>query len=365
MKKKILILSIDGGGIRGIIPVKVLQYIEKITGQRVTDIFDLFAGTSTGGLIAAGITVRDPYSEFPKPLYNLEFIENIYLNRSSEIFPLTKFQKWYFRKTWSKLISPRYDDKGFNIILEEMFNNKHESLKKLKITDCIKPILISSYDIVRNKPIFFKTRYANVEDNYNYSLFDVCKATSSAPTYIAPHLIGKKNNKDRQLCIDGGIYNNNPTISVLIEVYKHYSYYFKDWYKSEELAPENVFLLSLGTGRFEKRIKEHNVPFFGKLEWISHIIDFSMWGNSQANDYYAKEIFDFTTKNLNTVNYLRINVDIENEKYADMAYSDNESINYWIESYKNGFENNDELKEKLVTFLNNAGISTLNPTLTL
>ena len=62
------ILSIDGGGLRGIIPVKILQHIEIITGKPIYQSFDLFAGTSTGGLISAGLTVSDPKKEDWTPL---------------------------------------------------------------------------------------------------------------------------------------------------------------------------------------------------------------------------------------------------------------------------------------------------------
>src|SRR4028119_1606200 len=84
MAAKFRILSLDGGGLRGIISVIVLKEMERRSGKRITDLFDMVAGTSTGGLIACGITVSD---NGISPKYTLEEIEKIYVENGKDIFP--------------------------------------------------------------------------------------------------------------------------------------------------------------------------------------------------------------------------------------------------------------------------------------
>src|SRR4051812_42486466 len=82
-KKRFYILSIDGGGLKGLIAIKILEIIEGITGKAVTDTFQLMGGTSTGGLIVSALTVEGKDGE---PLYDLPYIENLYLEAGQTLF---------------------------------------------------------------------------------------------------------------------------------------------------------------------------------------------------------------------------------------------------------------------------------------
>ena len=88
--KKFRILSIDGGGLRGVVPLTILKKVEAITGKRITENFDLIAGTSTGGLIACAISVKDIQND-TQPLYTLDEILKVYVKRGKEIFPKKGF----------------------------------------------------------------------------------------------------------------------------------------------------------------------------------------------------------------------------------------------------------------------------------
>jgi patatin-like phospholipase/acyl hydrolase len=151
---KFVILSIDGGGTRGIIPVQFLKLIEKETQIPIAQSFDLIAGTSTGGILACALSLgKKKHSIDPK--YSLEQIEELYLNRSTEIFGTMKvpFTNWNvpfkgIRKFSKGFIGPRYSNKGINKVLNEYFENN-------RILDCICPILVTSYDtIIITRKIF-------------------------------------------------------------------------------------------------------------------------------------------------------------------------------------------------------------------
>lgn len=84
MSKTIKILSIDGGGIRGIIPALILAEIEQRTGKPICQMFDLIAGTSTGGILALGLTRPDDTGQ---PAYRAEDLVRLYKTEGPVIFP--------------------------------------------------------------------------------------------------------------------------------------------------------------------------------------------------------------------------------------------------------------------------------------
>src|SRR6516165_6319653 len=84
--EKFCILSIDGGGLRGVVPVTILKTIEAKTGKRIHELFNFISGTSTGGLITAAISIKNPI-EPTTPLYTLDDVMDVYVHRGHEVFP--------------------------------------------------------------------------------------------------------------------------------------------------------------------------------------------------------------------------------------------------------------------------------------
>lgn len=149
MAKKIRILSLDGGGLRGIIPVLILKEIERRSGEKIFNLFDLISGTSTGGLIACGITVSD---DGKNPKYTIQQIEDIYTHRGNDIFPKRSgFSK--FLNSLSSLKNPHFSAEGIDKVLTEYFGTK-------RLTDCLKPLIVTSFDLYNNESLFFKSRHA-------------------------------------------------------------------------------------------------------------------------------------------------------------------------------------------------------------
>ncbi|PTM03426.1 MAG: hypothetical protein DA405_10445 [Bacteroidetes bacterium] len=345
------ILSIDGGGLRGIVPVQILKHIEIITGKSIFECFDFFAGTSTGGLISAGLTVKSEDGFTPK--HSIEEIEEVYLKRGKDIFP-TKgvLHDWYRKQIFSYLFKPQFKPEGLQSVLEELLHDS--SSNPLRISDCLKPIFIPTYDLVTNSPVFFKSRYAANDPKRNASLVDVCRATSAGPTYLPSYSFKYPQEFGRQktqniTAIDGGVFINNPAMGALVEVIKHKSDLF---YNYPDLKDEEIFVLSIGTGIYSNDISM-NSNRWGKLKWIKPTIDIMMRGNSQAVDYQATEGLNF---NKNVKNYLRINVDIEEKKFADMANSDNETLKYLESRVIKDYINNSGLQDQVGQFIQDAGI---------
>jgi patatin-like phospholipase/acyl hydrolase len=170
-KRKFNILSLDGGGLRGIIPVLILREIEKRTGKRIHELFDLIAGTSTGGMIACGLVASDAQK---KPLLTIDQILSIYTEHGKDIFPIRGTLAKMFHAV-TALKRPEYSPEGLNKVLDNLFGPH-------RLTDCLKPVFIPSYDLNNNEAIFFKSRHAALDPASDALLTDVCRATSAAPT---------------------------------------------------------------------------------------------------------------------------------------------------------------------------------------
>lgn len=346
------ILSIDGGGLRGIVPVQILKHIEQITDKNIIECFDFFAGTSTGGLISAGITVKGENGFSPR--HTINDIEKIYLEEGKNIFPIkNKLHKWYRNKIWSYLWKPQFKEDGLQNVLETLLLDSNSN--PLTINDCLKPIFIPTYDLSTNSPLFFKSRYAYHNSNQNASLIDVCRATSAGPTYLPsytfnyPHRYGRLST-EKITAIDGGVFMNNPTMGALVEILKHKN---DSFYNYPNLKEEEIFILSIGTGHHSTNISANSINW-GKLNWIKPSIDIMMWGNNQSVDYQTKEGMNFP--NTSTVNYLRIDVNIEDQRFADMADSDGKTLEYLQSRVRSDYLNNATLQNELSKFIQDAGL---------
>ncbi len=324
MKNNFRILSLDGGGLRGIVPVLILQEIERRSGKRINDLFDLISGTSTGGLIACGVTVSE---DGLNPIYTLKDLENIYVERGDDIFPKKTLAGKIFNSI-SSLRSPRFSDNGIEEVLTEFFGTK-------RMSSCITPILVTSFDLFNNEALFFKSRHAISRASRNALLKDICRATSAAPTYLPAYKFNF-DNKTR-VCVDGGVYINNPAVASLVEITK---YHKERPYEMESVTLQNIQLLSLGTGEYSADIARKKVEGWGLLNWATSITDVMMQAVNQTTTYMADEL----TK---SGNFLRINLNIRERKYSDMADSSDETRDYLIAEVKSQILGNDIMMRQL------------------
>jgi patatin-like phospholipase/acyl hydrolase len=230
MHKQLYILSVDGGGLKGLIAIRILKIIEEITGRPITESFNLLGGTSTGGLIVSALTVK---AENNKPLYDLNHIENMYLEAGQSVI-----QQGGFNFSGS-------ETEHLNRLLEKTFGEK-------RIAETLLPLFIPTYDLNENRIIVFKTRSALQDESKNVRLFDVCRATSAIPPVFPTYPLFYHNRELR--CVDGGYYLRNPSLAVLAEAWKH-----KAWYAGGDIKEEDIVLISVSTGSFTETKKDWSV----------------------------------------------------------------------------------------------------------
>ena len=187
MENKVRILSIDGGGIRGIIPATVLQYVEekliKLSGNedaRLADFFDLIVGTSTGGILTCFYLTPNPSlknreknaeNNIPVSKYPAAKALEFYVEKGNEIFTKSRNESWLgIRQLFN---ATKYRENNIEAIFNEEFSD-------LKMSELLKPCMITSYNMVNQSAVFFKSR--NRKSNLEYRVKDVVRSTSAAPT---------------------------------------------------------------------------------------------------------------------------------------------------------------------------------------
>ncbi len=289
MSSKVKILTIDGGGIRGIFPAVILDYIETEYQRKmrkkhksrksyhIGDIFDFIAGTSTGGILACLYLLPNSRK---RPQFSSKEVLNFYMEHGDKIFSNSIFNKL---KRMGGLTDEKYDVSHLEAILEKNF-------KDIKFSDLIKPCLIPSYDIEKRKAILFTSHNATV-DSKDFYVKDVARATSAAPTFFEPASITSISGT-RYSLIDGGLYANNPTLCAYSEAKKmNFNAILKKDDKPSTPSAEDMVIVSIGTGEIKEPYKYEDMKDAGSISWIKPIIDILMSSNSETNAYHVKKIF--------------------------------------------------------------------------
>jgi hypothetical protein len=274
------------------------------------------------------------------PKYSLSEISNIYVQKGSVIFPLRSVIGKFLRQA-SNFINPEFSTRGIESVLREYVTDQ-------KIKDSLLPIIVSTYDLSSNNPVFFKTSQATEDESTNAAIYDICRATSAAPTYLPAYSFNYKGS--RLTGIDGGVYVNNPTMAAITEISR---YGLKGFYRKKDgtsIAFDDIRVLSLGTGSFTGKITEVDAVSWGQLQWIRRITDVMKRGVNQITDYETREMLDVENR---PNRYLRLSIDITNERYANMADASEATRNYLEREVVNQVTNNMQKLDLLKQFLNN------------
>lgn len=331
MSKFTRILSIDGGGIRGIIPAKVLAVVEQKLQEetinknaRIADYFDLIAGTSTGGLLTCIYLCPDLDGSLDRPRYSAEEALRLYMEKGDKIFDLTLWQKIRSKGGWR---DEKYSADAFEEMLEDYFGD-------LRLSDLLKPCLITAYDIKRKSTMFFTQHDAGKMDKHDFLIRDVVRATTAAPTYFEAAKIKSLTDVSFPL-IDGGVFANNPAICAFTEVGRKFK---------RRLGTNKIVLLSLGTGFLKKPYNYNKVKNWGAVQWIKPLIDIMMSGVSETVDYQLNQLFVAADR---PDQYLRINSEL---LFADTEM-DNTSGENLLALEKEGTRITTEYNDRLDHFL--------------
>ena len=289
MAKKKIILSIDGGGIRGIVPGQILTHIENLLKEiyddskyRIADHFDLIAGTSTGGILACAYLIAD----YGRPKYSAKEVVDLYFERGDDIFKIPLFHKI---RSAGGVLDEKYPEAGLEEALDDYFGN-------IRLAELLKPTLITAYDIKRRKAHFF-TQHDAKDPDHNFYVKDIARATSAAPTYFEISKIKSASNKYYPL-VDGGIFANNPAMCAYAEVRNKFGG------KDKKVTASDMLLLSIGTGRTTTSYSHDEAKDWGLAKWVKPALDIMMDGVSDTVDYQLSQIFDAAQA---SSQYLRIN----------------------------------------------------------
>lgn len=263
------LLAIDGGGIRGVIPAVVLRELEELTGRPTQELFDLIVGTSTGALLALGLTVPD---EDRGPRYSAEQLVSLYLDEGPRIFSRSVVHRL---RSAHGIIGAKYPAAGIEDVLERYFDD-------IRLTETLGDVLVTAYETELREPFLFRSRRARAEPSRDFALRDVARAVTAAPTFFAPARVPDGEGSSWTL-IDGGVYANNPTMIGVVEAMAAYD------------ATE-VLSLSLGTGDPTRPLPYDRIRSWGLLGWARPLIDIVFDGATSTVDFQAAQLARTTSE---------------------------------------------------------------------
>ena len=258
------ILAIDGGGIRGLIPAIVLAELERRAGAPAASLFGLLAGTSTGGILAAGLTVPDASGA---PRYRAEDLVEFYSRHGPRIF--RRSLAWRLRSAWG-LVEEKYDAAVLEGVLRQYLGD-------VRVSRAVAPLLLTAYDLERRTPYLVKSWRAGLQTDRDILMREAARATSAAPSYVEPALVEPPHGGARRSLIDGGVYATNPASCAYAE--------------AARMAPgEPVRLVSLGTGRLIRPIRHQQAAGWGSAQWMRPVLDVVFDGASESVDYQLRQL---------------------------------------------------------------------------
>nr|XP_023875259.1 patatin-like protein 1 [Quercus suber] len=338
----VTILSIDGGGVRGIIPGVILAYLEsqlqELDGEevRLADYFDVVAGTSTGGLIAGMLVAPN---ENNRPLFAAKDIVPFYLENSLKIFPQACGIFASAVNLVKILTGPKYDGKYLHkLIRKELGDTKlHQTLTNL---------VVPTFDIKKLQPTIFSSFQLTNHPILDAALSDICIGTSAAPTFFPAHYFSNQDThgsvRDFNL-VDGGVAANNPTLIAISEVTKQIINKNPDFLPIKPMAYDQLLVISIGTGSdtSEQKYNSKTASKWGVISWLyedgdSPLIDCYSDSSKDMVDYHNSVVFQaLHSEN----NYLRIDIDTLHGNLSSVDVSTKENLENLVKVGKQLLEN--------------------------
>lgn len=285
----VLILSIDGGGIRGLIPALVLAELDKRYKAKggtkpFCQIFKLIAGTSTGGIIAAGLCAPSPSA--PKaPAMTPDDLVTLYRNHGATIFDTN-----LFRRIRSYVEGAKYDAGPLEGLLQQYLGDA-------RMSDALGNVMITAYDISARETVFMKG--STPGDAGNYLMWEAARGTSAAPTFFEPARVTNLATGVKRTLVDGGVFNNDPALSAYVEGIKM------------GVDAGAITLVSLGTGDACRGYSYNETRHWGAIDWMSPgrslpVLSIMMHGQASSADHHLRRLL-----NDGTTRYYRLQTDLE------------------------------------------------------
>jgi patatin-like phospholipase/acyl hydrolase len=270
----VFVLSIDGGGSRGVIPANILNYIETEEQLSIRDEFDFFAGVSTGALVAAYLARNVGTMQ--------HLVDKGYSSES--------MSKIFDKSIWDKMLGrmqnqPKYDGVNKRAFIDQQSDG-------VLINDIVdKHLLILAYDFMNRELVTFKNNRGH-DSLYNPPLAEICDAATAAPTLYPP--VATTAPKRRWL-IDGALATNDPSQCAISEAL------------AMGHALEEIWMLSIGTGKPAHDLSQEARDKIGRdscgwgiVDWITNgLLDHMMSASSSVSAHQCEQLLG--------ERYLRIN----------------------------------------------------------
>jgi patatin-like phospholipase/acyl hydrolase len=272
MKK---ILSIDSGGIRGIIPALILAELEARTSLPVSELFDFFVGTSTGGMLVLGLNCPAP-SGGGEPQSSAAQVAGLFQLWGSRIFG-TQVSKG------NLTVSESTSEKR----IQEMFR---EYFGTTLLSESIKPTLVTAFDLLAGRPFFFRSAKVSQHSSKNVFMWQAARATTALPSHFEPlhlSLASSPFGHFREVSlVDGSLFASNPAMCGLVEAHSLFS------------SEDDFLVVSLGCGEVPRML-----PAFAATPKRRRMLDFSLTAQSDCVDYQLRTL-------LLRERYIRIQADL-------------------------------------------------------
>lgn len=274
MNSMMRILSIDGGGIRGILPgmilvelEKKLQLVSRNPGARIADYFDLVAGTSTGAILCSAYVCPDAER---KPKYTAQEAVNLYLEHGDDIFDVGIGKRI---RSLGGATDEKYSAKELNRVLNTAFG-------EIKLSELLRPTCFVAYDVSSREPVIFK-QHSALAKNRDFLVRDILRGTSAAPTYFeAARIYSLPPLPEKFVLVDGGMAANDPALCAYSEAIKF----------SNVSGINDMIIVSLGTGKKLQSYSYSEIKDWGPFSWAKPVIDIALEGGPQMTAYYLGKI---------------------------------------------------------------------------
>ncbi|CAG8514991.1 526_t:CDS:2, partial [Gigaspora rosea] len=292
------ILSIDGGGVRSILPALWLSELEYRVRKPISQLFNMIAGTSTGGFIGAALSMPEmPELLSSKPLFSATDLLEFYQNQATSIFT---------SKSWNLFAATKYTNEGRSLIFNKYFG-------KTRLNQALTDLVIPAVNEDTIQSHLF-TCY-NTDD----TIYDILMATTASPNFFPSYKI-----RNKGTFIDGGVNLNNPASAA----------YF------ESGETRKVTMLSLGTGNY---IPDplHPEMFCDKLFWSKNLyynefnVDNSMYSILE-NRYQRWQVLLDKPVELDDCKSISHLLELGHQYIEELDASDENSLNVLVESFESG-----------------------------
>ncbi|XP_027906808.1 patatin-2-Kuras 4-like [Vigna unguiculata] len=264
--KLLSILSIDGGGIKGILPARVLEHLDKALkdldpNADLAHYFDVIAGTSTGGLITVMLATPSPHDP-TRAAFTPAQIVDFYQQEGPHIFNES-----------CPGDGPEFDGVYFHNLTRDLLNDT-------RLNQTLTNVVIPAFDIKTQKPVIFSNYKLEDAPYLNALLSDITISTSAAPTILPPYCF--VNDGVEFNMADGGIAAGNPTQAAVSEVLQQHGEY------------SEILVLSLGTGKVKvnESFDVEIAANWSYKDWVNNASQFFLRSSTTMTEYYLESLFE-------------------------------------------------------------------------